>query len=129
MVSEGTLALLSACSALLQGRDLASARHQIRMTLGCLKVLGKVWPRTARNVREIQTIAQCVLGLEYMVNNDHAFRSSDATYLCPEGSSWASNTSDIPRNHIDMSASIGTIDDQRGWYNLANPDYLPWEHE
>lgn len=126
MVTEGTLALLSACSAILKGSDLAIARDQIRMTLGCLKVLGEVWPRTARNVREIQVIAQCVLGLEYVANNGNAFGPSDVPSLNTEGTDWGLNTSDIPNTNIDMSAIIGTIDDLCGWYNLENPDELPW---
>ena len=63
-ISEGTLALLSACSFLLEGKELKIARDQIRMVIGCLKVLGEIWPRTARNVKEIQFIARHVLGLE-----------------------------------------------------------------
>lgn len=64
MVSEGTLALLSACRFLLRGRDLAVARDQIRMSIGCLRALGDVWPRTAKNVQEIQIIARHVLGID-----------------------------------------------------------------
>ncbi|PYH87852.1 hypothetical protein BO71DRAFT_489239 [Aspergillus ellipticus CBS 707.79] len=63
MISEGTLALLSVCNFLFKAQDLTIARGQIRMAIGCLKALGEVWARTARNVREIQTIAQRVLGL------------------------------------------------------------------
>jgi hypothetical protein len=61
MMSEGTLALLSACRYLLQDKALAIARDQIRLSIGCLKALGEVWPRTAKNVKEIQTIARHVL--------------------------------------------------------------------
>ncbi|KIH95336.1 C6 zinc finger domain protein [Sporothrix brasiliensis 5110] len=50
MVSEGTLALLSACTFLLEGKELAVARDQIRMTIGCLKTLGELWPRIETNV-------------------------------------------------------------------------------
>ncbi|KAL6863434.1 hypothetical protein ACO1O0_003688 [Amphichorda felina] len=39
MVSEGTLALLSACNFLFKGKEFAIARDQIRMTIGCLKAL------------------------------------------------------------------------------------------
>ena len=63
MVSEGTLALLSACKFLLRGKDLAVARDQIRLSIGCLRALGDVWARTAKNVQEIQIIARHVLGL------------------------------------------------------------------
>ncbi|KAH7323156.1 hypothetical protein B0I35DRAFT_193805 [Stachybotrys elegans] len=61
MVSEGTLALLSACSFHFKGKELAVTRDQIRMTIGCLKALGEIWTRTARNVTELQTIARHVL--------------------------------------------------------------------
>ncbi|PLB44820.1 hypothetical protein P170DRAFT_440047 [Aspergillus steynii IBT 23096] len=64
MISEGTLALLSACNFLLKGKDLAIARDQLRMIIGCLKALAELWPRTQRNVHEIQLIARYVLGLE-----------------------------------------------------------------
>ncbi|KAF5982353.1 C6 transcription factor [Fusarium bulbicola] len=37
MVSEGTLALLSACTYMLKDQALAVARDQIRLTIGCLK--------------------------------------------------------------------------------------------
>ncbi|KAK1142648.1 hypothetical protein N8T08_007452 [Aspergillus melleus] len=64
MISEGTLALLSACNFLFKGKELAIARDQIRMIIGCLKALAEIWPRTRRNVHEIQLIARYVLGLE-----------------------------------------------------------------
>ena len=126
MVSEGTLALLSACSAILKERDLAIARDQIRMTLGCLKVLGEVWPRTARNVREIQTIAQCGLGLGCVATDRSTPGSSENPSLGAEGASLDFNTSAIPRSGTDMIASIGSIEDLCGWYNLGNLDDLPW---
>ncbi|KAF5621104.1 C6 transcription factor [Fusarium tjaetaba] len=40
MVSEGTLALLSACTYMLKDQALAVARDQIRLTIGCLKAVG-----------------------------------------------------------------------------------------
>ncbi|KAK3332968.1 hypothetical protein B0T19DRAFT_114055 [Cercophora scortea] len=61
MVSEGTLSLLSACNFLLKGEELAVARDQIRMTIGCLRGLGEVWPRTMKNLHQIQLIARHVL--------------------------------------------------------------------
>ncbi|KAI4596382.1 hypothetical protein KJ359_005512 [Pestalotiopsis sp. 9143b] len=64
MVSEGTLALLSACNFLLEGKEREIARDQIRLIIGCLTSLGELWPRTARNVKEIQFIARHVFGLE-----------------------------------------------------------------
>ncbi|KAL1869474.1 hypothetical protein Plec18167_007772 [Paecilomyces lecythidis] len=127
MVSEGTLALLSACSALLKGKGLAIARDQIRMTLGCLKVLGEVWPRTARNVREIQTIAQCVLGLGQVAPNPSMSGSSELPSLGADGTSIDSTNGGQSTDDNDLSASVGAIEDLCGWYILGDLDNLPWE--
>jgi hypothetical protein len=103
MVSEGTLALLSACKFLLKDKELAVARDQIRLTIGCLRALGHTWPRTARNVKEIQTIAKHALGL-----NSHRSRNADR----------ASSTNDLntpsasdvpPLTHLTGSASEGHL--------------------
>lgn len=126
MVSEGTLALLSACSALLKGKDLAIARDQIRMTLGCLKVLGEVWPRTARNVREIQTIAQCVLGLEQVASSNNTPGSSELPSFGADGITLDSTTGGLATDDNDLSASVGAIEDLCGWYNIGDLDDLPW---
>ncbi|KAE8373911.1 hypothetical protein BDV26DRAFT_54310 [Aspergillus bertholletiae] len=126
MVSEGILALLSACSALLKGKDLSIARDQIRMTLGCLKVLGEVWPRTARNVREIQTIAQCVLGLGQVGSNDGTPGPSELPSFSADGISLDSTIGGLSTDNNDMSASVGAIGDLCGWYNFGDLDDLPW---
>lgn len=127
MVSEGTLALLSACTSILKEKDLAIARDQIRMTLGCLKVLGEVWPRTARNVSEIQTIAHCVLGIGGVASDGSTPGSSSGNPSSGEGGvSLDMDTSGMQRNYIDMAASVGSIEDLCGWYNLENVDDLPW---
>ena len=69
MVSEGTLALLSACRFLLTGKDLQVARGQLRMTVGCLEALAKLWPRIAMILWEIKTTARHVLCLEAASSN------------------------------------------------------------
>lgn len=126
MVSEGTLALLSACSALFKGKDLAIARDQIRMTLGCLKVLGEVWPRTARNVREIQTIAQCVLGLGQSASYHSTPGSSELPSFGADGTSLDSTNGGPSTDDNELGAALGAIDDLCGWYNLGDLDDLPW---
>lgn len=126
MVSEGTLALLSACSALFKGKDLAIARDQIRMTLGCLKVLGEVWPRTARNVREIQTIAQCVLGLGQSASYHSTPGSSELPSFGADGISLDSTNGGLSTDDNELGAALGAIDDLCGWYNLGDLDDLPW---
>ncbi|KAL4975520.1 hypothetical protein BDW66DRAFT_167036 [Aspergillus desertorum] len=127
MVSEGILALLSACSALLKGKDRAIARDQIRMALGCLMVLGEVWPRTAKNVRELQTIAQCVLGLEQVVSKHSTAGSSDLPSFGAGELTLDSTTGDLSTDNNDLGASVGAIEDLCGWYNPGDLDDLPWE--
>ena len=128
MVSEGTLALLSACNYLFKGKDLATARDQIRMTIGCLKALGEIWPRTARNVREIQTIAHHVLGIgSKNASKSGTPKSSDVPPLFggQEQRSLGSE-GEISSNDTDMLPSLGSIEDLCGWYNLGDLDDLPW---
>jgi hypothetical protein len=62
MTAAGTHTLLSAVKALFTGRRLAVARHQLRLVVGYLKALAKVWPQGRRNLEEIQMIAKEVLG-------------------------------------------------------------------
>lgn len=134
MVSEGTLALLSACAFQLSGKELAVARDQIRMTIGCLKDLGDFWPRTASNVKEIQTIARHVLGM------------SGSRGSGPNGGSGTTNSSNVPslsggesRGSLGSEsgepniedgalASLGSMEDICGWYNLSDlgPELEQW---
>jgi hypothetical protein len=133
MVSEGTLALLSGCKFLFKGKELAVARDQIRMTIGCLKVLGELWPRTAKNVQEIQIIARHVLGLgnPRATEPDNSvpgssevpsLSSSDQGQTTNEGPDdvdpSSSNNSDI-----DIFASLGSMEDVCGWYNNNSSDF------
>lgn len=122
MVSEGTLALLSACSFLLKGKELAVARDQIRMTIGCLKTLGQVWPRTAKNVREIQTIAQHVLGLKSKVNGVKTIPNT-ARSLAVSDKGGAGNLdfqTNISSSDCEVFASLTAMDDVCGWYNMGD---------
>ncbi|KAI0408340.1 hypothetical protein F4802DRAFT_408378 [Xylaria palmicola] len=61
MTAAGTHTLLAAVKALFSGRQLAVARHQLRLVVGYIKTLGKVWQQGGRNLEEIQAIAQEVL--------------------------------------------------------------------
>lgn len=118
MVSEGTLALLSACKYLLQGKELAIARDQIRMTIGCLKELGAFWPRTARNVREIQTIARNALGLEQA---DSTPSVSDIPSLWDsEGQTAQHSEAGTTSNDIDFATN--SFDGMSPWFSLCNLD-------
>ncbi|KIW21077.1 hypothetical protein PV08_01656 [Exophiala spinifera] len=125
MVSEGTLALLSGCKFLFKGKELAVARDQIRMTIGCLKVLGEVWPRTAKNVQEIQTIARHVLGLGNpgATEPDNSVRGpSEVPSLSSNDQGQTTNEGPddedpSPNNDIDIFPSLGSMEDLCGWFN------------
>lgn len=131
MVSEGTLALLSACAFQLSGKELAIARDQIRLTIGCLKDLGELWPRTASNVKEIQTIARHVLGLggSRATNSSSTAGSSDLPSLSG-GDSRGSLGSDAEAPSIGSGVlgSLGSMEDVCGWYNLSDlgPELEQW---
>ncbi|EHK18613.1 uncharacterized protein TRIVIDRAFT_158628 [Trichoderma virens Gv29-8] len=126
MISEGTLALLSACKFLLKGRELSRARDQVRMTIGCLKALGDIWPRTARNLQEIQRIAQHALGLE----EDKPIPSVGNLPSLPSVSSsdrQATRESDISSSTNDISYMADPLDGPCSWYSLGDIDAeMPW---
>jgi hypothetical protein len=121
MVSEGTLALLSACVFLLRGKDLVTARDQIRMTIGCLKALGEVWPRTARNVRELQTIGQYVLGL----GSSDTPNPIDISHSFGAGGSLGSSA-DASSNGTNVAPALSSMPDPCGWYNLGDLNEFIW---
>lgn len=131
MVSEGTLALLSACAFQLSGKELAIARDQIRMTIGCLKDLGELWPRTASNVKEIQTIARHVLGLggSRTAGGSSAAGSSNVPSLS-SGEIRGSLGSDTEAFSLNSGVlgSLGSMEDVCGWYNLGDlgPELEQW---
>ncbi|KAI0870917.1 hypothetical protein GGS24DRAFT_473383 [Hypoxylon argillaceum] len=61
MTAAGTHALLAAVGSLFAGRRLAVARHQLRLVVGYIRTLARVWAQGGRNLEEIQAIAQEVL--------------------------------------------------------------------
>ncbi|KAJ5797433.1 uncharacterized protein N7503_006729 [Penicillium pulvis] len=127
MVSEGTLALLSACHFLLKGKELAIAREQIRMSIGCLKALAELWPRTARNVRELQTIAHHVLGIGSKLTTQPS-EGSDFSSCQSQGDAFGSETG-TSSDDFNILPSLGSIDDLCGWYNIGDLDpNIAWEN-
>jgi hypothetical protein len=120
MMSEGTLALLSACRYLLQDKALAIARDQIRLSIGCLKALGEVWPRTAKNVREIQTIARHVLVTKGGTASDPTPSSSGPSSLTGSDGQTSTETLDVMRQADDLLASLGPLEDICGWFNMGS---------
>lgn len=142
MVSEGTLALLSACRYLLKGKELAVARDQIRMTVGCLKTLGEVWPRTAANVGEIQTIARHVLCLEGRPNAaGDAYNDPSSSRGTSNGGSMSALENDgdeletclsIAQNLDNSQPAISTSQDPVSeWFSIdeLQGDFTWWPQE
>lgn len=133
MISGGTLALLSACKFLLQKQDLAIARGQIRMTIGCLLAIGAVWPRAARNVREIQIIARRVLDLETRTaSRSEAAKPSEVPSLSSDGEAHGGTVPDVdaPVNDGEIFPLFESIDSLGGWCNLGDLDLdLSWGFE
>ncbi|KAH8712613.1 hypothetical protein HC256_005796 [Beauveria bassiana] len=131
MISEGTLALLSACKFLLRGNELAIARDQIRLTIGCLKNLGALWPRVARNVSQIQTIAKHVLGI-IETHNSAADKGASASASASASGSAHSATSTAEENesscemaslsNSDVFSTMRDFDDICGWYDIGELD-------
>ncbi|OAA72020.1 C6 zinc finger domain protein [Akanthomyces lecanii RCEF 1005] len=120
MVSEGTLALLSACKFLLRGHELAIARDQIRLTIGCLKNMGDLWPRTSRNVSQIQAIAKHVLGIEARAVPKDASGSAHSATSVSDGN--GSSTDITSSSNSDVFSTIRDFDDICGWFDIGEMD-------
>ncbi|KAL2802341.1 hypothetical protein BJX63DRAFT_426125 [Aspergillus granulosus] len=122
IVSDGALALLSAYHFFLKGPKLAIARDQIRMAIGCLKALAEIWPRTARNVREIQTIAQHVLGLGTAPTRSNSTPvSGDVPQLSGGGGQGSlASEGEASSNDSDLPPLPQSLDDLCGWYSIGD---------
>ncbi|KAF0639888.1 hypothetical protein FPSE5266_05949 [Fusarium pseudograminearum] len=126
MVSEGTLSLLSACKYLLRDKELAIARDQIRLTIGCLKSLGEVWTRTAKNVKEIQTIARHVLVLE---KGNTVPGPSELPSLTGSDGRASSQSTDVMAQNDDALSALGSLTDICGWINMGSEFNYDWMGE
>ena len=124
MISEGTLALLSACKFLLKGTELAIARDQIRMTVGCLKTLGEVWPRTMKNLQEIQIIARHALGLEPKKTNSSTHSTNEAL-IVSGGEGQTTSGSETAASSNDTFPAVDAMEGSYGWYNPSDLDPEP----
>lgn len=85
MVTTGIIPYLSACKFVLSGRKLALARDQIRLSIGCLKSLADIWPQGSKTVKEIQEIAQEVLGLRQSRRTDANVANNTDNTNCNDG--------------------------------------------
>lgn len=63
MVATITIAHLSACKFVLDGKELQIARERVRAAMGALETFSEVWPRAKKVVTEVKTIARELLHL------------------------------------------------------------------
>lgn len=122
MISGGTLALLSACNLMFKGADLAIARGQIRLILGHLRGLGDFWPRAAKNLRDIQTVAHSVLGLGgSTTTRTNTPRSGSIHHAsAAHGMVPAADTGEA--SSIINEFPFGDLEYLGRWYDLGNLD-------
>lgn len=107
MITTGMIPFLSACKFVLTEQKLAKARDQIRLSIGCLRVLAKTWPQGGQSVREMQAIAQEVLQLRHTTssNSSSAMASDEPSSVC--GSQW------VPQlNTNNDSEGSSSMDDE-----------------
>lgn len=130
MISGGTLALLSACcNSLLTGDELAVGRGQIRLMIARLRALAETWPRTGKNLREIQTIARRVLGVGSTAFSPAATERRNDFAAAVEG--LEEGTKMVNSNDARAIPSpSGTIEDLAGWCmpGILDMDFL-WAGE
>lgn len=100
------------------------------MTIGCLKAIGELWPRTARNVREIQKIAHHVLGVGSKSQPANIRKDSNEGLEMSSVEGYGIFGSEAGTSSDDFSIlpSLGSIEDLCGWYNIGdlNPN-ISWE--
>lgn len=101
MTAAATHTLLSAIKVLFSGRQLAVARSQLRLVVGYIRTLAKVWAQGGKNLEEIQTIAQEVLSRRNESQHQTATEQGNAS---------------IQKPVVDTAPCIEGLD---GWSNPA----------
>ncbi|KAI1827256.1 hypothetical protein F4861DRAFT_399260 [Xylaria intraflava] len=104
MTAAGTHTLLAAIKALFSGRQLTVARYQLRLVVGYIKALAKVWPQGGKNLDEITAIAREVLSKKSEPRQQ--FVSDKAN----------TNSQPLFGPCVDTATGLGSLD---GWGNLA----------
>lgn len=120
MMTAGTIPHLSACKFLFTSERLEVARHQIRMSMGCLKEMATIWPQAAVHVRELQTIAQEVLGLSSKGSRVEPSIGRGTSDETDSGSSTAVNSSGVESGGAISFDLIG--DEFHEIWNNMQPD-------
>lgn len=120
MVTTGTIPFLSACKFLFSGSKLSIAREQIRLTIGCLKSLGEVWPQGAKTVKEIQAIAREVLGLGAPSATRNAALPSDTSSGVSSSQRSPMSQNGSQNSSIDDLLFPDTIDSLSSCWDMQN---------
>lgn len=116
MVTTGLIPYLSACKFVLSGKKLALARDQIRLSIGCLKSLAEIWPQGSKTVKEIQEIAQEVLGLKQSQETSTEAASSTGNMY------WGQDVcSDTPATLLDNMDFLSTVADLSLCWDMGAP--------
>ncbi|KAI8631289.1 hypothetical protein F5Y19DRAFT_25811 [Xylariaceae sp. FL1651] len=123
MTAAGTIALLSAIKAFFSGRQLAVARHQLRLVVGYLKAMAKVWPQGRRNLEEVQTIAQEVLVRKNEPRHRSASDKDIATSQQPLAADAAPSIDEL-ENWSNPAIALETQDCLEPYWSL-NHDFQP----
>ncbi|KAH8157907.1 hypothetical protein CIB48_g10340 [Xylaria polymorpha] len=128
MTAAGTHTLLAAIKVLFSGRQLVVARHQLRLVVGYIRTLAKVWPQGGKNLEEIQLIAQGVLSR----NNE------PQQQITPEKSNTSTQKLPVVENTpciegldgwSNPTMALETQDVLSSYWNLSNdfqPDIPVW---
>lgn len=122
MVSTGTIPLLSACTYLFTGKKLATARNQIRLSIGCLKSFAQVWPRGAKILLEMQMIAREALKIN--TPEETGLSSASATSTSATGSG-TSSTGDPTDSSSELSITFPMLDNSQPCWDLNDTQNLP----
>lgn len=128
MTAAGTHALLAAIKVLFSGRQLAVARHQLRLVVGYIKTLAKVWRQGGRNLEEIQSIAKEVLSRkdEFIQQKRSEWESASSQELLAAGNEQSVEGLDSWTN---PAMTLGTPDSLSTLWNMSNdlqPEIPVW---
>jgi hypothetical protein len=129
MTAAGTNTLLAAIKALYSGRQLAVARHQLRLVVGYIKDLAKVWPQGQHNLLEVQTIAQEVLApkrqSQDQIQNQNQYRATmvsnwEGTVAKPRQTQTQTQATPSPDTNFASCIDAASLEN---WSNATTVDF------
>ncbi|SPO06051.1 related to C6 transcription factor [Cephalotrichum gorgonifer] len=121
MMTVGTIPHLAACKYIFTREQVEIARHQIRLSIGCMKTMAEAWPQAALNIRELQMIAQEVLGLSSR-GRGPASTTSGGNGTNGHISSGSSTTIENFEISADGGFDFDTTEDGGGLQNPWDPE-------